>query len=43
MGAPPKIRLVCLDIDGTLTDGVMGPVIPGGAEAVRAASLTPAQ
>ena len=36
MGVPPKIRLVCLDIDGTLTDGVMGPVIPGVAEAVRA-------
>ena len=31
-----SIRLVCLDIDGTLTDGVMGPVIPGAAEAVRA-------
>ena len=35
MGAPPKIRLVCLDIDGTLTDGVMGPVLPGVVEAVR--------
>jgi len=35
MGTPP-IRLVCLDIDGTLTDGVMGPVIPGVVEAVRA-------
>ena len=34
MGTPP-IRLVCLDIDGTLTEGVMGPVIPGVAEAVR--------
>lgn len=32
----PPIRLVCLDIDGTLTDGIMGPVIPGVAEAVRA-------
>jgi HAD superfamily hydrolase (TIGR01458 family) len=32
----PKIRLVCLDIDGTLTDGILGPVIPGTAEAVRA-------
>src|SRR5436853_4182873 len=31
-----RIRLVCLDIDGTLTDGVMGPVIPGVVEAVRA-------
>lgn len=35
MTAPP-IRLVCLDIDGTLTDGIMGPVIPGVVEAVRA-------
>src|SRR5438105_3679184 len=32
----PPIRLVCLDIDGTLTDGVLGPVIPGVVEAVRA-------
>ena len=32
----PRIRLVCLDIDGTLTDGVMGPVIPGVVEALRA-------
>jgi HAD superfamily hydrolase (TIGR01458 family) len=32
----PKIRLVCLDIDGTLTDGILGPAIPGTAEAVRA-------
>src|SRR6266850_493379 len=31
----PGIRLVCLDIDGTLTDGVLGPPIPGAAEAVR--------
>jgi HAD superfamily hydrolase (TIGR01458 family) len=31
----PGIRLVCLDIDGTLTDGVLGPPIPGTAEAVR--------
>src|SRR5678809_1268266 len=34
--AAPTIRLVCLDIDGTLTDGVMGPVLPGVVEAVRA-------
>jgi len=27
--------LVCLDIDGTLTDGVAGPALPGAAEAVR--------
>jgi HAD superfamily hydrolase (TIGR01450 family) len=27
-------RLVCLDVDGTLTDGVMGPILPGAAEAV---------
>jgi HAD superfamily hydrolase (TIGR01458 family) len=33
---PPPIRLVCLDIDGTLTDGILGPVIPGVVEAVRA-------
>ena len=32
---PAKIRLVCLDIDGTLTDGVGGPAIPGTVEAVR--------
>ncbi|TMQ52790.1 MAG: TIGR01458 family HAD-type hydrolase, partial [Candidatus Eisenbacteria bacterium] len=32
---PPKIRLVCLDIDGTLTDGVGGPAIPGAVQAVR--------
>ena len=31
----PGVRLVCLDIDGTLTDGVMGPPIPGTVEAVR--------
>jgi HAD superfamily hydrolase (TIGR01458 family) len=31
----PNIRLVCLDIDGTLTDGVGGPPIPGAVEAVR--------
>ncbi len=31
----PEIRLVCLDIDGTLTDGVLGPPISGTAEAVR--------
>ena len=35
MSAPPKVRLVCLDIDGTLTDGILGPPIPGTAEAVR--------
>jgi HAD superfamily hydrolase (TIGR01458 family) len=28
-------RLACLDIDGTLTDGVGGPAIPGAVEAVR--------
>lgn len=32
---PPTIRLVCLDIDGTLTDGVGGPAIPGAVQAVR--------
>jgi HAD superfamily hydrolase (TIGR01458 family) len=34
-GAPPPIGLVCLDIDGTLTDGVRGPALPGAVEAVR--------
>ena len=29
------IRLVCLDIDGTLTDGVAGPALPGASEALR--------
>ena len=28
-------RVVCLDVDGTLTDGVRGPVLPGAVEAVR--------
>ncbi len=35
MSAPPKVRLVCLDIDGTVTDGILGPVLRGTAEAVR--------
>ena len=30
------VRLVCLDIDGTLTDGARGPALPGAVEAVRA-------
>ena len=30
------VRLVCLDIDGTLTDGAHGPALPGAVEAVRA-------
>lgn len=29
-------RLVCLDVDGTLTDGVLGPPLPGSVEALRA-------
>jgi HAD superfamily hydrolase (TIGR01458 family) len=29
------VRLVCLDIDGTLTDGARGPALPGAVEAVR--------
>jgi len=29
-------RLVCLDIDGTLTDGAAGPALPGAVAAVRA-------
>ena len=28
--------LVCLDVDGTLTDGASGPALPGAVEAVRA-------
>src|SRR3954462_10789255 len=35
MGAP-RVGLVCLDIDGTLTDGITGPVLPGAVEAVHA-------
>jgi HAD superfamily hydrolase (TIGR01458 family) len=30
------IRLVCLDIDGTLTDGASGPALPGAVNAVHA-------
>jgi HAD superfamily hydrolase (TIGR01458 family) len=30
------VRLVCLDVDGTLTDGARGPALPGAVEAVRA-------
>jgi len=30
------VRLVCLDVDGTLTDGSTGPALPGAVEAVRA-------
>lgn len=33
--ASPRPRVVCLDVDGTLTDGVLGPALPGAAEAVR--------
>ncbi len=29
------ISLICLDVDGTLTDGVGGPALPGAAAAVR--------
>jgi len=28
-------RVVCLDVDGTLTDGVRGPLLPGAVDAVR--------
>ena len=28
--------VICLDVDGTLTDGVRGPVLPGAVEAVHA-------
>jgi len=39
----PRTRVViCLDVDGTLTDGVRGPALPGAIEAVRALrSLAP--
>ena len=37
MTAPPSnVGLVCLDIDGVLTDGARGPALPGAVEAVRA-------
>ena len=36
MAAPVNtVRHVCLDIDGTLTDGVGGPALPGAIDAVR--------
>jgi HAD superfamily hydrolase (TIGR01458 family) len=28
-------RLVCLDVDGTVTDGVLGPPLPGAVDALR--------
>ncbi len=28
-------RLICIDVDGTITDGVLGPPIPGAADALR--------
>ena len=28
-------RLICVDVDGTITDGVLGPALPGAAEALR--------
>jgi HAD superfamily hydrolase (TIGR01458 family) len=30
-----RVALVCLDVDGTLTDGVGGPALPGAAAAVE--------
>ena len=36
MTSAAPIRLVCLDVDGTLTDGASGPALPGAVEAVRA-------
>ena len=30
-----RVSLVCLDVDGTLTDGVGGPALPGAAAALR--------
>ena len=37
---PSAVRLVCLDIDGTLMDGVAGPAFEGAVEAVRAVAAT---
>lgn len=28
-------RLLCVDVDGTITDGVLGPALPGAADALR--------
>jgi HAD superfamily hydrolase (TIGR01458 family) len=30
-----RVSLICLDVDGTLTDGVGGPALPGAAAAVQ--------
>jgi HAD superfamily hydrolase (TIGR01458 family) len=32
---PERGTLVCLDVDGTLTDGARGPALPGAVDAVR--------
>ncbi len=34
-GVNRRVSLVCLDVDGTLTDGVGGPALPGAADAMR--------
>ena len=34
--ARPRAGVVCLDVDGTLTDGVRGPALPGAVQALRA-------
>ncbi|HEX7077088.1 MAG TPA: HAD hydrolase-like protein [Candidatus Eisenbacteria bacterium] len=34
--ARPRAGVVCLDVDGTLTDGVRGPALPGAVSALRA-------
>src|SRR6185295_15307459 len=34
-GVKRRVSLVCLDVDGTLTDGVGGPALPGAAAALR--------
>lgn len=31
----PRVPVLCLDVDGTLTDGVGGPPLPGASAAVR--------
>jgi len=31
----PRVSAVCLDVDGTITDGVGGPALPGAAAALR--------
>ncbi len=35
MTPPARPAVVCLDVDGTLTNGVLGPPLPGAVDAVR--------